>query len=239
MNLKNEYYVKDFRVLEFDVLENTMKPLFVPKDKDVVFTDDQKSAKGKGNREWKVKKGNLYLTSFLNAKDFKQPFLFTFVAAIAMRRVIESFVGVDKKVQCKWPNDILIDGKKCVGILLELDSKTQFLKVAAGVNIIFYPENVSYAATCLKEQGSDVCAKEFLDKFVEVFSSCCSEFKAKGFEVIRNEWLKYAYNLRKQITVKLDEKEYIGVFEDLDKEGNLVLKLENGAVQKISSGDVF
>ena len=251
-NLIKRHEIADFSIVELGTVESTMTYAKDLHDKQAVFTKNQLTARGKGGRKWEVKEGNFYLSISLipqNKKLNELPQL-SFVSAIALR---DSFIEVAKKVKvnlnikCKWPNDILINDKKISGILLEseLDIQKDKLKrliIGIGVNVIFSPKcNLLYKCTDLKEEGVDINATDLMKIFFNHFDKYYNEWIDYGFTGIRNEWLKNAYNLNKEIIVKniKGEESDRGIFLDLDNDGNIKLKHKNGNVIKIYSGDVF
>ncbi|MDR3423749.1 MAG: biotin--[acetyl-CoA-carboxylase] ligase [Alphaproteobacteria bacterium] len=141
-----------------------------------------------------------------------------------------------KPVELKWPNDILVDGKKISGILLE--SGEGWLVVGMGLNVRHVPENPLYPVTCLAAETGDVPSlEEILTKILESLAAWYQLINTEGFASLRAAWLAHA---RKGVLrVRLPQEEIQGQFVDLDRDGNLRLLLADGRERTISAGDVF
>lgn len=207
----------------------------------VVYADMQNKARGKSDRVWKCKDGNLYFSfSIDSSKPNLNYFNLSFLSAYCMLEVIKFFDKKDNLIQVKWPNDILVNNKKCVGILLENDFKTKMLVVGIGVNINYFPQlNTIFEATSLENEGIFANKKELLLKFLEIFDYYYMDWLENGFEKIHKKWLENAYNYKDEIKVKITEDKYIfGIFDDFDDDGTLSLKLNDKCI-KITSGEIY
>lgn len=207
----------------------------------VVYADMQNKARGKSDRVWKCKDGNLYFSfSIDSSKQNLNYFNLSFLSAYCMLEAIKFFDKKNNLIQVKWPNDILINNKKCVGILLENDFKTKMLVVGIGVNINYFPQlNTIFEATSLENEGIFANKKELLLKFLEIFDYYYMDWLENGFEKIHKKWLENAYNYKDEIKVKITEDKYIvGIFDDFDNDGTLSLKLDDKHI-KITSGEIY
>ncbi|MDR2527205.1 MAG: biotin--[acetyl-CoA-carboxylase] ligase [Rickettsiales bacterium] len=225
MLLKQEKYL-NYNILEFDILDTTINKIKEFPINTIVVANSQMNGKGKGDRVWiSDDSGNLYFSMSLKIDknlDYSQV---SFIASIAMRENIKNSVS-------KWPNDILINNKKCCGILLTNDVN---LIVSAGVNINTYPiNNTNFKATSLKEYGIIIDKIDLLKKFLSAFNYYYNIWIEHGFAIIRSKWLEKCYNLNSKISINDRE----GIFLDIDINGNLLFKID-GEIQKISSGDIF
>ena len=139
----------------------------------------------------------------------------------------------------KWPNDIFLKDKKLTGMLLE-NIKEDIWAVGIGVNIADSPKliNQAYEATSLKENGILTTREIFLEKFLNNLSKMQKQYRQQGFTPIKDEWLKQALNLGKEIIIKNEKDEKRGKFLTLDENGYLILKTNQGK-QKIIAGDLF
>lgn len=207
----------------------------------VVYADMQNKARGKSDRVWKCKDGNLYFSfSIDSSKPNLNYFNLSFLSAYCMLEAIKFFDKKNNLIQVKWPNDILVNSKKCVGILLENDFKTKMLVVGIGVNINYFPQlNTIFEATSLENEGIVANKKELLLKFLEIFDYYYMDWLENGFEKIHKKWLENAYNYKDKIKVKITEDKYIfGIFDDFDDDGTLSLKLDDKCI-KITSGEIY
>ena len=148
-------------------------------------------------------------------------------------------------VNCKWPNDVLVDKRKISGILLEAQAKPQgdmdWLIIGIGINIKSFPKNTEFPATSLFQEGAEeknICTEVMLELFCRRFLVRYGLWKKTGFDPIRKAWLSRAAWLNEEITVHLEGKILRGEFKALDKDGALVL-LRNGDKQRITTGDIF
>ncbi|HKW54031.1 MAG TPA: biotin--[acetyl-CoA-carboxylase] ligase, partial [Stellaceae bacterium] len=142
----------------------------------------------------------------------------------------------------KWPNDVLIDGRKVSGILLESqaagEGRLDWLVVGIGVNLASFPENVDYPAISLAAAGARVTVEALLEAVAEGFERWYERWREEGFAPLRAAWLLRARGLGEGIRVRLQGEEASGRFAGLDEDGALLL--ENGATRRrIGAGDVF
>ena len=241
---------KNFTIHQFEELESTNKTAFELAnlrkifDSEIILAKKQKAGKGRKDRIWSSPSGNLYFSLILQPKiTIEKISLISFVAAAALKIAIEEIFNDKKtsaKISLKWPNDLLIDEKKCAGILLEskLNQKTcEFVILGIGVNIDSNPDNVMFPATNLRKFNIEITPENLLEKFLDQFEKIYKNFLDFGFAGVRQLWLNNAYKLKEKISLKIDDKEISGIFEDLDELGSLVLKDSNGLV-KISVADV-
>jgi len=204
----------------------------------IILADIQTGGKGRMGRSWASPVGNLYFSLLLKPqKSIDISSQISFVAAVAMGLAIAEFAQNTAQINYKWPNDILIAGKKIAGILLQSDEG--FVVLGVGVNINSHPKNTSYPATNLQNEGFVMKNKEdLLNKFLDNFADLYQKWQDFGFEPIRNLWLKQAFNLNKEITANLANESLKGVFKDLDKNGNLILEYQK-QTKIISSAEIF
>jgi BirA family biotin operon repressor/biotin-[acetyl-CoA-carboxylase] ligase len=204
----------------------------------IILADIQTGGKGRMGRNWVSPSGNLYFSLVLKPKkSLEISSQLSFVAAVCLGLVLAELSNDAKRINYKWPNDILIDDKKVAGILLESDAG--FVILGIGVNIKSHPQNTNYPACNLEDQGFAIDDKiNLLKKFLDNFSNLYQKWQDFGFTPIRNLWLNQAYNLNKEINVNLPNKSLRGVFKNLDEQGNLVLETDK-KIQLITSGEVF
>jgi BirA family biotin operon repressor/biotin-[acetyl-CoA-carboxylase] ligase len=234
-------------ILTYETLDSTneeAKRLFLDRKLSgptTVVADVQDAGRGRYEREWISPKGNLYASIiFVPPKSLPSWPEVAFIASLAVREVIAEQVSAS--VECKWPNDVLVDGKKCAGILLEAVTpnglKPEALVVGIGVNVENFPENVSYAATSLKAQGAEIDKDTILKSLLGNLEKRLQRWQEAGFEVLRREWLSHACFHNEKIEVRLPEETMVGIFKDIDLNGSLVLETETGTLP-VRAGDVF
>ncbi len=184
----------------------------------VVTAKQQTKGRGRYDRKWESPKGNLYMSVLFREKLTP---LISYIAAVALRETIGN-------CQIKWPNDILIDGKKAAGILLEA-VEGEYVILGIGVNIASAPE---YGAKVEEE------LKKVRDILLARLWHNFKEYKQMGFLPIRNKWLDHAAFLGEEITVNLPKSSKKGIFLDLTEEGELKLKTPTG-MELVSSGEIY
>jgi BirA family biotin operon repressor/biotin-[acetyl-CoA-carboxylase] ligase len=163
------------------------------------------------------------------------------LAGAALANVLEPISPLSAKIKLKWPNDLLINGKKAAGILVETEShglrQVPWIVVGIGVNIVSAPEG----AISLHDIGvKDYDAGKILEQLAKEIQALFARWGEEGgFDDIRDAWMKRAYKRGEKITARLPKETVTGTFEGLDRTGALLLTLENGSRRIVSSGEVF
>jgi len=260
--LIKKHIIKDFSIDEFDAVESTMDITRVMPDKHGSFTKNQTNGRGKNGRKWESKTGNLFFSVSVKPKNKTPDEIgqLSFVTAITLIATIENVLQEIKgiyapnlpndyltkslDIKCKWPNDVLINGKKVAGILIESEidqskNEMKYVVIGMGVNVIHSPENVMYPATNLSKEGIKIDATDLMKYFVSNFNEVYQDWLESGFSIIRKAWLENAYKLNEEISVNIDNETTTGIFKDLDDTGTLLIEEKNGNIKKILSGDVF
>ncbi|MSP51665.1 MAG: biotin--[acetyl-CoA-carboxylase] ligase [Alphaproteobacteria bacterium] len=203
----------------------------------------QTAGRGRQGRSWISGEGNL-LASFVLRPDC-QPAVaaqLSFVAALAVAETVEAYIGESTEVRCKWPNDVLVGGKKIAGILLESEPGHEglaFVVIGIGINLVDHPKNVSYAATDLAAAGAGrVEAESFLIWLCARLHAWLTVWRRDGFASVRGAWIDRAAGLGSVISVTLPREVVRGRFLTLDDVGALVLGGPGGERRTISAGDV-
>lgn len=208
---------------------------------------EQTQGRGRHGREWKSAAGNLHASILLRGVTKEQAHELAFIAALALVETVESFL-FDQEVTLKWPNDVLVDGKKIGGILLESEisgGELDFVVVGMGLNVGSTPEGLDGKATSFKDYETEVDLEEVKQLLGEAFTEYLDTWydtgEAGGFERIGNLWMQYAAFLDKQITVKLPENlggEVKGVFKGMNAKGEMILE-QDGIEKNYSSAEIF
>jgi len=185
---------------------------------------EQKGGKGRHGRSWDSPPGNLYCSFVLQPKiDARDLGQLSLMVAVALARAVERFS--ETRPALKWPNDVLLGGRKCAGILLNNDPQAKAVVVGVGVNLAYAPD---YGA----------CVQAPVDDFRDAFLEQVAALYGQDFAPVRQLWLAYAHKKGTVLRVQRDAGAVEGVFVDLDAQGNLVLNVD-GIMQTFSSGDVF
>ncbi len=204
---------------------------------------DQTAAHGRRGRAWSMPKGNFAATLLMFPTE--PPALValrSFVAALALHDTFVTVTGRPDGFTLKWPNDVLLNGGKVAGILLERGAR--HLSIGIGINLVDapMPEQVEEGATppvsLLSETGARVTPEEFLDILAPNFARWEAQFTTYGFAPIRTEWLARAAKIGQPIRARTVTEEHHGTFETVDAGGNLVLKTAKGQLS-IPAADVY
>ena len=150
--------------------------------------------------------------------------------------------GVDS-ISLKWPNDVLLQGKKVAGILIETCGQSDELIdyiIGLGVNLIHAPSQTVYPAiSVLEATQQNMMPRALLSKVLEHFQHHDKALRQHGFEPFRRRFLELNHFKGEEMHLRVGEKLITGVFKDLSKCGELILELSNGAHKTFSSGDIF
>jgi BirA family biotin operon repressor/biotin-[acetyl-CoA-carboxylase] ligase len=218
----------------------------------VVVADAQSRGRGRHGRSWVSPPGvNLYFTVLLRmplpVKDSQH---IVFMAAVAAVTAIRDFTGL--KAEIRWPNDILINGRKAGGILIDMKSdsvRKDIIALGIGINVNqslkMLPEELREGATSIKrERGSDVDRAGLFGGVLAQLESCYKIFLSGDKAVIINEWLSLDSTIGRTVTVEYvsassgADGSISGIAEGIDDSGRLLVRLSSGGLHKVSAGDV-
>jgi BirA family biotin operon repressor/biotin-[acetyl-CoA-carboxylase] ligase len=205
-----------------------------------VVAQRQTAGRGRRGRTWVSEPGNLYASLVLTdpAPPDRRAEL-SFVAALALHDAVGARIpGLASRLVLKWPNDLLIDGCKFAGILIEGEGGTAV--VGIGVNCSHHPSGTDFPATDLATAGLRASPEKVFEALSGAMTRRLEQWdRGAGFPSIRADWLKRAAGLGHDIKVTLTERTLTGRFETVDERGCLVLRLPNGATETIAAGDVL
>ena len=234
--------IKDWQWEDFFELTSTNdkakeKSLGLKNEKFVITSQRQNAGRGRRGRSWIGCEGNLFMSLGIECslRDLGQ---IIFVVSLSLAEVILEYKP-SLDVKLKWPNDVLINGAKISGILLE-KGDGDYLIIGIGVNIKNAPksDNIKYAVSSLYDAGIDVDRLEFLQSYLTKFDENINLWKKEGFGIIRQKWLSMASHRDQEIRVVTEKEEKTGIFKGVDDNGILLLQTANGE-EKIFAGDVF
>jgi BirA family biotin operon repressor/biotin-[acetyl-CoA-carboxylase] ligase len=212
----------------------------------VVMADRQNSGKGRLGRRWESPAGvNLYCSVILRPPipPHEAPQL-TFLSAVATARAIQVTTGLQPAI--KWPNDLLLNGRKVAGLLNEMNAETDqvgFVILGIGVNLNMraeqFPDDVRTPATSLMlESGAMVSRQAFTMSLLQQLDQEYARFLQDGFSPVREEWAHYCNAYGREVQVDLGLSRIQGPFAGIDHDGALLLRLPDGSLERILSGDV-
>lgn len=214
----------------------------------VVIADTQTKGRGRLQRKWISPPGfNLYMSMiFRPSIASRDATILTLVTSVALSETVNSY-GI--KSQVKWPNDLLINRRKAAGVLTELEADGQlvrFVVVGTGINLNMTRDvmkttmgEVSEIATSIREEvGHEIDRIEFAAKLINCLEKWYMDFNEKGKTAIMSEWKKRWRELNKRVRVRIGDQLIEGIAVDLDEYGFLLLKKDQGGIERIVAGDV-
>lgn len=216
-------------------------------DGTLVWAREQTKGRGRRGRTWASPPGNLCFSLVLRpgvrAAEAAQ---LGFAAALAVYDALGAVVAPGHQAHCKWPNDVLLNGAKVAGILMESAGAAgteapEWIVLGAGLNVVWRPEpeDVEYPATSLRAEGiEDVDAQMILESFARHFMVWSRRWLEDGFAPLRENWLWRAHGRGEPIRVRAGGKEFSGRFNDIDASGALIVETETGPVT-VAAGDVL
>ena len=213
----------------------------------VIHAKQQTDGKGRHGKEWISGEGNFYLSILLDPTfTIQSGSGLSFVTALAIKDAFAQILGVSySELKFKWPNDILLNGKKIGGILLETSSTPHknipsWFIVGVGINLMNFPDNTDFPATSLRHEGfGEIPCNLMLNAFMDSFAKRYNIWHNRGFGMLKLEWLDSAYNLNMPVSIHFKGKRISGIFEGIDDVGSLLMRLEDGQLHKIIAGEVF
>ncbi|MFC4295505.1 biotin--[acetyl-CoA-carboxylase] ligase [Novosphingobium tardum] len=205
---------------------------------DWLIADRQTAGRGRAGRVWSDGAGNFMGSTIAKLAEGDPPAqTLALVAGVAVHQAVDRVCTSGPDLFLKWPNDILIAGAKCGGILLERSGDT--VVVGIGVNLVFAPEIAGRATASLSDHGCTASR----DEFAAILETCWAEALARwhggGWAELRQDWLERAHVQGTLLSVNDREHGLItGAFAGLGDDGTLHLRLADGARRAIHAGDV-
>jgi BirA family biotin operon repressor/biotin-[acetyl-CoA-carboxylase] ligase len=205
----------------------------------VVIAGRQKKGRGRMKRSWLSSEGGLYFTIVVRPKI--PPALSSrvnFAASMILAQTLRKMFNINAMV--KWPNDVLVDGKKISGILSEMEAeidRVSFISIGLGINVNNDPTPYEPMATSLKKiLGKEVPRMKVLKAFLDHFEDAVNDAE---FDNVVSEWKRYTETLNRHVRIVTAHEVSEGLAVDVDDNGALILKLADGSVKKIIYGDCF
>jgi len=211
----------------------------------VVIAEAQTSGRGRIGRAWAAPPGGIYLSIILRpAITPPEALRFPLIAGVAVAQAIEEVTRLSPRL--KWPNDVLISGKKVAGILTEMNAemdRLNFIIVGIGINVNTPPENLpeelrATATTLAAESGRQIPRVKLVQALLAKFETLHDEFRKEGFEPIRRRWKALSETLGTMVTVTFADQQVHGRAFDIDQDGALLIQKWNGNLERVVAGDV-
>jgi len=201
--------------------------------------EQQSGGRGRQGRAWISPAGNLYASTLVRLRPSDpEAATLALVAAVALQEVVGAYLGTPTAAVLKWPNDLLVDGAKLSGILLERTGEA--VVIGVGVNMAHHPGGLDRATTSLAAHGAMVDPERFLETLADAFGRWLGIWRGQGLAPVRTRWLDRAHPLGAPLTARLpDDSVAEGLFDGLDSGGALVLRLADGSRRVIHAADIF
>jgi BirA family biotin operon repressor/biotin-[acetyl-CoA-carboxylase] ligase len=228
----------------------------------------QTAGRGRQGRDWVSPPGNLYASTLVRLRPTDPaPATLALVAAVALEEVVRAYLSsrhpsegwglvqrnptssagpsfrwgdgiVGRGLYLKWPNDLLLDGAKLSGILLERAGDA--VVIGIGVNLAHHPQGLDRPTTSLAAHGVVIEPGDFLATLAEAFARWLTRWRGEGLGVVRDQWLARAHPRGTALTARLPDGSTLdGLFDGMDADGALILRLADGTARVIHAGDVF
>jgi BirA family transcriptional regulator, biotin operon repressor / biotin---[acetyl-CoA-carboxylase] ligase len=213
-------------------------------DGTLVIADLQEGGKGRLGRVWHSPSGTgIWMSLLLRPKlELHQCPQLTLVAAVAVVEAIRKYTGL--QVAIKWPNDILLDGKKICGILTELNAEAtvvNYIIIGIGINVNTpsFPAELQSVATSLRiEGGQDFSRVQLVQRILERFESLYVAYLEEGFASLKERWESFATSVGQRIIARQIHGTVEGLALGIDQDGSLLIQKEDGGIEKVYSADI-
>jgi len=212
----------------------------------VAMAETQTAGHGRLGREWASPEGGLWFSVIFRPElEPTEASKLVFAAGLAVAEVLHELYGL--RAETKWPNDVLVNGRKVCGILAEMNTtgdEVNFVVIGVGINANFdakeaLPEELSKDATSLETAlGRSVQLDTLFRTMLERLECIYELFVKEGFASVLTMWKKYATFLGCKVEVLTGTERLVGFALDVDDDGGLTVKLENGNVRDVLVGDV-
>jgi BirA family biotin operon repressor/biotin-[acetyl-CoA-carboxylase] ligase len=202
-----------------------------------IMAREQTAGRGRRGRTWISQRGNLFATLLTRAA----PPIAAQLAFAAGLAAGETMAGLapNAAMSLKWPNDVLLDGKKAAGILLE-GLGEDALAIGVGLNLAHHPQGTEFPAISIAAlAGTAPAPDEVLLRLAGRMTAWYEIWRGDGFANVRTAWLARAAGLGQPIKARVEGREMDGIFETLDQDGALLLRQASGALGRIAAGEIF
>lgn len=199
----------------------------------------QTAGRGRQGRAWTSPPGNLSASTLVRLRPTDPAAAsLALTAAVALHEAVAVYLGDAGAAVLKWPNDLLVAGAKLSGILLERAEDA--VVIGIGVNLAHHPDLPDRATTSLAHHGAMVAPADFIETLAESVARWLARWRSEGLGPIRSAWLAAAHPAGTALSARLPDGNAIeGLFDGLDADGALILRLAAGERRVIHAADVF
>lgn len=210
----------------------------------IVLADQQSKGRGRLGRDWQSAPGNLHASILLRPNCTLQAASeLSLLAGVALTELLARHAPDGQDIALKWPNDVLIDGAKVAGILLESGSdkggRLTHVVLGIGVNIAWSPDDMPYPVTSLAARSfTQMPPEDWLFAYASSLEIWLDRWQRDGFAVVRDAWRARSYGLGGPIRIRLGREDVDGRFVDLTEGGALLIEDADGTRRELTAGDV-
>lgn len=214
-------------------------------DGTLVVADCQRAGKGRRGRSWSSPPGSSIYMSFLLRPDIP-PYcasMITLIAGMAVAQAVKTESGLE--AQIKWPNDVVVNGRKICGILTEMSTELErihYIVTGIGINVNQkeFPQEIQATATSLRlETGERISRSALIARSMEQFEQYYEQFlKTRDLSLLKADYEHMLANLGREVLVLDPAGEYRGICRGIDKGGRLLVELPDGGRRAVMSGEV-
>ncbi len=212
----------------------------------LIWAAEQSAGRGRRGRTWLSPPGNLYCSLVVRPDcPAAEAVQLGFVAGLAVAEAAETLLPDKRIVTCKWPNDVLVEGRKVAGILLDASSagsgRCEWVVIGMGINVRWYPgpSEAEFPATSLVAEGAaGISPARLLEVLAPRLDDGLRRWQEQGFALVRQRWLGRAYGLHQDIRVRLHDRVLSGTFAGLDSCGAMIVACADGT-HVVTAGDVI
>ena len=210
-----------------------------------VIAGEQNDGRGRRGRVWTSGPGNLYASLLLRPRlSPKDLVALPFLVALAIRDSFITLGAESPKVKCKWPNDVLIDGRKASGVLIESSARSaqqlDHLIIGIGMNLAHHPEGAQFPPTDLKTAtGNNVPVRLAFEALAHHMFTRITNWRIDDFGPIAQEWTDAAWGLGNACELRTASETFVGTPESLGPDGGLIVRLDGGGEKRLYAGDIF
>jgi len=203
----------------------------------LVWAEAQDSGRGRLGREWSSPPGNLYISLVLDTPvetAGQSPFL----AGLALTDALKDVMPGRHDLRLKWPNDVVLDGRKLAGSLAEWVPEAEKLVLGLGVNVEATPDEQRDEAIALRDVGAEIGSAALLERFTAELDPWLQTWRRAGFAPIRAAWMQRCHRIGDRLQVTLPDEAVVGSFRGLGEDGTLLMETWDGDKRRLTVGDV-
>ncbi len=210
----------------------------------IVLADRQSKGRGRLGRTWHSAPGNLHASILLRPDcSLQAASELSLLAGVVLTELLAGHGPDDLDLALKWPNDVLIDGAKVAGILLESGGakggRLTHVVIGIGVNVAWSPDDMPYPVTSLAASGfASKPPKDWLFAYASGLANWLDRWQRDGFAVVRDAWRARSYGLGGPIRFRQGQEDVAGRFVDLTEGGALLIEGTDGIRHELTAGDV-